>query len=274
MVGHAKQPTDEVGEGAFGEPHGIPGPETLYRRRQVERAVLLLAAQALDDLAADRYRLVAGGHQPDNPAGRADGPPGLSLAIDADEEIARKERPQHRRLATRMPDDPAVARQVCRVALTDEMLDRPRLAIGLRIGDVPGDHDAPPLPLRRGRAEMRSSSGASTRSAGRLRSAAAANISSKRACGALVSVTMSASSAAPPTAESSRTTGRPAQRSPSPPMIATISTPVSVALSTAISARSPVPTRTSRRQPRASQAASTAAQSRRARRKKSSEYVR
>src|SRR6185312_14151140 len=230
MVGHAKQPTDEVGEGAFGEPHGIPGPETLHRRRQVERAVLLLAAQALDDLAADRYRLVAGGHQPDNPAGRADGPPGLSLAIDADEEIARKERPQHRRLATRMPDDPAVARQVCRVALTDEMLDRPRLAIGLRIGDVPGDHDAPPLPLRRGRAEMRSSSGASSRS-----------------------------------------TGRPAQRSPSPPMIATISTPVSVALSTAISARSPVPTRTSRRQPRASQAASTAAQSRRARRKKSSE---
>src|SRR5208282_385536 len=247
LVAKFDQLADDVLEGAGGHPHELTEPQRLLAIKPVEPSSLLPLPDRGDNFARHRGRLIPGADDVGDAKRRQDRAPAHRRAIDAGEEIPREERPQHYLPAPRVADPPAIARQIGAIALPQEVFERLRLAMRLRVDGVPADHGAASSTTRRETGEIRNRLGATTQPGRRPLSSAADSRLSKLACGARVSVTMIPSSPRAPArtraASRSWTIGRPPQRRPgcSGSMTQSTSTAVSAALRIAISARSPAP---------------------------------
>src|SRR5262249_47640198 len=157
------------------------------------------------------------------------GAPAVAREIQADEEIARKQRPLHQLLTARVPAPARIARQIGRKPLAAQVQVSPPLAVRLRVHHIPAlfAHAASPDGARAGMCTRRIA-GPYTRSAAKTRNAA-----SNAPRGSRSAVTTTASAGATARSPLSRIA------SPSAAITPTISTGCSRATRLAISARSP-----------------------------------
>src|SRR5271166_4254634 len=142
LVAKLDQLADHVLEGAGGHPHELTEPQRLLAIKPVEPSSLLPLPDRGDNFARHRGRLIPGADDVGDAKRRQDRAPAHRRAIDAGEEIPREERPQHYLPAPRVADPPAIARQIGAIALPQEMFERLRLAMRLRVDGVPADHAA------------------------------------------------------------------------------------------------------------------------------------
>src|SRR5262249_13131136 len=138
----------------------------LARIDAVEAPRLFPFANRGDDFARHGSRLISGADDIDNADRRENRTPAHRGAIDAGEEIARKQRAQHRLMASRVTDARAIARQIGRITLPQEVLKRLGLVMRPRVDGVPAHHGVASSTGCRVLDEMRNRLGARTQPAG------------------------------------------------------------------------------------------------------------
>src|ERR1700730_16788497 len=193
LVAELDQPADHVLQRPCSHPHEFTEPQRLAGIEPVEPTSLLTLPKRGHDLRRHGSRLVPGADKIGDPNCRQDRAPAHRRAINAREKIARKQRPQHCLVTARMTDPRAIARQICGIALPQEVFKRPCLVMRPCVDSVPAHQGAASSAGCMAFGEMRNRLGARTQPAGRPLSSVEDSRRSKLACGVRVSVPMSPS---------------------------------------------------------------------------------
>ena len=132
LIPQLNQRADHVLKGARGHPYKLSRAQRMSRIEAVKVTGRLPLSERGDDTGRYGSRLVASANDVDDTKSGQDRAPTHRRAVDAGKKIAWEKRAQNRLAAPRMVDLRAIARQIGRIPLPQQMIERLSLTMRMR----------------------------------------------------------------------------------------------------------------------------------------------